>query len=139
MLPYIRALIIIYKNDLPLSIIQIYSNIHLLLTTLNALTCMITCKSQSDAIQLQSDLDHLTHWSLFWRLLYNELIIDAILQEPQSTCLDSNSREASYTQGNHRELHGADPAANLDWSNHRYNWQRSGSRDASTLKSTQWL
>ncbi len=46
-----------------------------LLTTLNACSHMIKYPYHADAIQLQSDLDRLTHWSSFWRLLFNELLM----------------------------------------------------------------
>ncbi len=110
-------LFLIYINDLPLSVI--HSNIHLFADDTK---CSHMIKSQSDAIQLQSDLDRLTHWSLFWRLLFNEkkCVLMQFCRNPRALVVDSTYQIAGKQitpKENHRDL-GLILQQNLDWSNH---------------------
>ncbi len=107
-------LFLIYINDLPLSVI--YSNIHLFADDTKC------SKSQSEAIHLQSDLDRLTHWSLFWRLLFNEkkCVLMQFSGNPRALVVDSTYQIAGKQitpKENHRDL-GLILQQNLDWSNH---------------------
>ncbi len=110
-------LFLVYINDLPLSVI--YSNIHLFADDTK---CSCRIKSQSDAIQLQSDLGGLTHWSLFWRLLFNEkkCVLMQFCSNSHSLVVDSTYRIAGKPitpRENHRDL-GLILQQNLGWSNH---------------------
>ncbi len=102
-------LFLIYINDLSLSVI--YSNIHLFADD--------TKCSKSDAIHLQSDLDRLTHWSLFWRLLFNEKKC-VLMQFCRALVVDSTYQIAGKQitpKENHRDL-GLILQQHLDWYNH---------------------
>ena len=110
-------LFLVYINDLPLSVS--YSNIHLFADDTK---CSHMIKSQSDAIQLQFDLDRLSHWSSLWRLLFNDekCVLMQFCRNPHALVVDSSYRIAGKLitpRENHRDL-GLILQQNLGWSNH---------------------